>query len=305
MAASLVKSMKNKSLFTFLFYFLLVAALAYMISTQDNLLDGFKGVSATWLVIVMVFKILVQVANGYRLNVLLFFENIRLPITIWLPLSCVGTLQNAVLPGNTAIASKGVYLKHKFSLGYKKYLLLTLAGIALFILVNTVVLAMLGSYLDNELQLLLYMLIAGSVGFLVVMLLLRVYNNSRENKYINYLNGISLLIFNTRNADIIINIVVSEIALIIFRSLALWACFVAVGFDADVMTMFVISIVVSFSTIINLTPGNMGITESMIMGIALIFNIPLEFSLAASILSRITSIASQFLIVFLMGKKLI
>lgn len=305
MAVSIVKSMKNKSVFTFVFYSLLVAALVFMISTQDNLLDGFKGVSATWLVIVMAFKILVQVANGYRLNVLLFFENIRLPIPIWLPLSCVGTLQNAVLPGNTAIASKGVYLKHKFSLGYKKYLLLTLAGIALFILVNTVVLAMLGSYLENELQLLLYMLIAGSVGLLVVMLLLRVYNNSRENKYINYLNGISLLIFNTSNANIVINIVVSEVALIIFRSLALWACFVAVGFDADVMTMFVISIVVSFSTIINLTPGNMGITESMIMGIALIFNIPLEFSLAASILSRITSIASQFLIVFLMGKKLI
>lgn len=305
MAASLVKNMKNKTAITFFFYFLLVAALVYMMSTQDNLLDGFKGVSASWLVIVMVFKILVQVANGYRLNVLLFFENIRMPIGIWLPLSCIGTLQNAVLPGNTAIASKGVYLKHKFSLGYKKYLLLTLAGIVLFIFVNTVVLAMLGNYLDSELRLLLYLLIAGSLGLLGVMTALRMYNNTRENKYINYLNGISLLIFNTRNADIVINIVISEIALIIFRSLALWACFVAVGFDADVMTMFVISIVVSFSTIINLTPGNMGITESMIIGIALVFNIPLEFSLAASILSRLTSIASQFLIVFLMGKKLI
>lgn len=305
MAASLVKSMKNRSAFTFFFYSLLVAALVYLFSTQENLLDGFKGVSATWLVIVMLFKTMVQIANGYRLNVILFFENIRLPLSVWLPLSCVGTLQNAVLPGNTAIASKGVYLKHKFNLGYKKYLLLTLAGIVLTIFVNTVVLTMLGGYLDSELKLLLYLLIAGSLGMLIFMVLLRVYNNTRKNKYINYLNKISVLIFDAGNAGIVTKIVISELALIIFRALALWACYAAAGFQADIMIMFVISIVVSFSTIINLTPGNMGVTESMIIGIALIFNIPLEFSLAASILSRLTSIASQFMIVFLMGKKLI
>lgn len=297
--------MKKRSLITFIFYFLLIAVLIYMLSTQENLLDGFKGVSTLWLLAVLFFKLLVQIANGYRLNVLLFFEKIRLPMLIWLPLSCIGTLQNAVLPGNTAIASKGVYLKHKYSLGYKKYLLLTLAGIVLFIFINTAVLAILGSYLVNELQLLLYVLIAGSAALLIFMVAVRIYNDSRKNKYINYLNGIGSLIFNVKNINIVINIVVSELILILFRSLALWACFAAVGFQGDLMIMVVISVVVSFSGIINLTPGNMGITESMIIGIALIFNIPLEFSLAASILSRLSSIVSQFLIVFLMGKKLI
>ena len=276
-----------------------------MFCTQKNLLDGFKGVSITWLTVVIISKLLVQIANGYRLNALLFFENIRLPITIWLPLSCIGTLQNAVVPGNTAIASKGVYLKHKYALGYKKYLLLTLAGIVVFILVNTVVLITLSSYLVNELQLLLYLLIAGSIALLSFMILARKYNNIHANKYINYLNGISLLLFNTVNIDVIIKLVTSEIVLIVFRALALWGCFAAIGIQVDGLIMVVISVVVSFSTIINLTPGNMGITESMIVGIALIFSIPLEFSLAASILSRLTSLLSQFLIVFVMGKKLI
>lgn len=305
MATSLVKNMKNKSTITYFFYFLLFAALIYMFSTQEKLLDGFKGVSIYWLSIVLLFKLLVQIANGYRLNVLLFFEDIRLPMSIWLPLSCVGTLQNAVLPGNTAIASKGVYLKHKMNLGYKKYLLLTLAGIVLFILINTVVLALLNSYLVNELQLLLYMLIAGSVALLAFMMAVRKYNDFRENKYIKYLNGISLLIFDVKNISVVTNVVVSELFLILFRSLALWACFAAVGFQGDLMIMVVISIVVSFSGIINLTPGNMGVTESVIIGIALMFSVPLEFALAASILSRLSSIVSQFLIVFVMGKKLI
>jgi len=297
--------MKKKSLITLVFYFLMLAALVYMLSTQEKLLDGLKGVSALWLLAVLVFKVLVQIANGYRLNVLLFFENIRLPIVIWLPLSCIGTLQNAVLPGNTAVASKAVYLKHKFSLGYKKYLLLTLAGSVIFVFVNTVVLATLNNYLVNELRLLLYVLMAVSVLILVFMILVRLYNNSRENKYVRYFDGISLLIFNIENISIVFNAVVSEVVLIVFRSLALWACFAAVGFQGDMIVMIVISVIVSFSGIINLTPGNMGVTESVIIGIALIFNIPLEFAITASILSRLSSVASQFLIVFIMGKKLI
>jgi uncharacterized membrane protein YbhN (UPF0104 family) len=297
--------MKKKSLITLVFYFLLLAALVYMLSTQDKLLDGIKGVSAFWLLAVLVFKVLVQIANGYRLNVLLFFENIRLPLVIWLPLSCVGTLQNAVLPGNMAVASKAVYLKHKFSLGYKKYLLLTLAGSVIFVFVNTVVLAVLNTYLINELMLLLYVLVAVSVLILVFMAVVRLYNNSRENKYVSYLDGISLLIFHADNLKIVFNAVASEVVLIVFRSLALWACFAAVGFQGDLIVMVVISVLVSFSGIINITPGNMGVTESVIIGIALIFSIPLEFAIAASILSRLSSVASQFLIVFVMGKKLI
>jgi len=305
MAISSVKNMKNKSMFTYIFYFLLFAALIFLFTTQEKLLDGFKGVSITWLSIVMLFKFLVQIANGYRLNALLYFENIRLPAMIWLPLSCVGTLQNAVLPGNTAVASKAVYLKHKFSLSYKKYLLLTLAGTVIFIFVNTVVLAMLSSYLDNELRLVLYVLALVSIGLLIFMKVVRIYNNSRENKYVKYLNGLGKLIYDAHNINIVSNVAISEILLIIFRSLALWACFGAVGFQGDVMIMVVISVLVSFSGIVNLTPGNMGVTESVIIGIALIFGIPLEFALPASILSRLTSIISQFVIVFFTGKKLI
>ena len=292
-------------MFVMVFYSLMLAAVIFLFSTQDNLLEGFKGVSPVWLAVVMLFKIIVQIANGYRLNILLYFENIRLPVGIWLPLSCVGTLQNSVLPGRTAIASKGVYLKHKFNLGYKKYLILTLAGIVMFVFINTTVLAMLSGYLDTKLRLLLYLLIAGSLGLLLFMLLVRIYNNVRENKYINYLNKISLLIFNREHIGIVSNIVASELVLILTRSLALWACFAAFGFDGEFISMVLISVLVSFSGVINLTPGNMGITESIIIGISLMFNIPLEIAVAASILSRLTSILSQFLIVFAMGKKLI
>ena len=292
-------------MFIMVFYSLMLAAVIFLFSTQDNLLEGFKGVSPVWLAVVMLFKIIVQIANGYRLNILLYFENIRLPVGIWLPLSCVGTLQNSVLPGRTAIASKGVYLKHKFNLGYKKYLILTLAGIVMFVFINTTVLAMLSGYLDTKLRLLLYLLIAGSLGLLLFMLLVRIYNNVRENKYINYLNKISLLIFNREHIGIVSNIVASELVLILTRSLALWACFAAFGFDGEFISMVLISVLVSFSGVINLTPGNMGITESIIIGISLMFNIPLEIAVAASILSRLTSILSQFLIVFAMGKKLI
>lgn len=297
--------MNKKSLITIAFYFLLVVALVYMLSTQEKLLDNFKGVSILWLLVILLFKVMVQIANGYRLNVLLFFENIHLPFKIWLPLSCVGTLQNTVLPGNTAIASKGVYLKHKFSLGYKKYFLITLTGIVLTVFVNAVVIGVLGNYLLGDLKLLLYVLIAASVGQLIFMIGVRMYDNSRENKLVKYFNGISLLVFNLENINIVTKVVISEILLIIFRSLALWSCFVAFGFQDDWMAMLVITVVVSFSGLINLTPGNMGITESVIVWVSLIYNIPLEIAVSASILSRLSSVASQFLIVFLLGKKLI
>jgi uncharacterized membrane protein YbhN (UPF0104 family) len=297
--------MKIKSVITYLFYALLIAATLYLFSSQEKLLDGFKDVSIYWISIVLVIKILVQIANGYRLNALLFFENIRLPMSIWLPLSCVGTLQNAVLPGNTAIASKGVYLKHKFSLGYKKYLLISLAGIALTIFVNTFVIAMLGSYLVDELKLLLYLLIAASIGLFIFMMGVKIYDNSRENRLIKYLNGISLLVLNVENINIVIKIVISEIILIVFRSLAIWACFSAFEFQDKWIAMLIMAVVVRFSGLINITPGNIGVTESLIIGLALIYQIPLEIAVAASILSRLSSVVSQILIVFLLGKKLI
>ncbi|MEE9424783.1 MAG: lysylphosphatidylglycerol synthase domain-containing protein [Methylococcales bacterium] len=295
----------NKKIIIILLYISLIAGFFYFVMTHDDMVKALSQVSVFWLAMVILVKLLVQVANGYRYYVLLFFEKIYLPFHVWLPLSCVGTLQNVVLPGNTAVMTKGVYLKKKFSLAYKPYFLLTLTGIVLFIMSNAIVIFMMQSYLAAQLQQLLYVLLVFSIVFISVMAWLNVTSAFQDNKFMGYLNAIKHHVLAPVNTPVVIRVILSEWVLIVVRSLAMWTCFAAFAYLPSVVEMVIISIVVTFSSIVNLTPGNIGVTESVIIGLSLLYGIPFEVAVAASVLSRITSIISQVMVAIVYGKNLV
>lgn len=281
----------------------IVLVVLCLMHTREDISAALKEISPVFLAGVLFSKLMVQVANGYRFSLQLHLHQIKLPLSLWLPLSCVGTLQNAVLPGKTAMASKGIYLKHRFGLGYRHYLALTVTGNLLFLLTNAAILALLSGGLNRDLQLLAAGLFILSVMMVGVLGMVHA-GIGGSNRITEGARSVSVLLFSKTHTRTVMAIIGSELALIGTRSLALWVCFLAAGAEPGPLAMVAISVLSSFSAIINLTPGNLGITESIIIGAAVIFDLPLEFALSASLISRVFSILSQALILFVTGKQL-
>lgn len=247
-------------------------------------------------------KIIVQCMNGLRLNLILRSAGLRLRMKVWLPLSCAGTLQNVLLPGKTSVASKGFYLKQKWGLAYKQYAAATLIGMVVFLAVNIPI--FLFFWIQGE-RMPEGVLVWVPIGILAGVLAgIGIWRNDTF-PVVHRLRKLAGGLHPRDVRQAIPYLTLNEVGLIAVRAAALWVCFSAVGVDVSVWQMVEVSILASFSGVVNLTPGNLGITESVIVGLAVMQGLPLEGALSASLLSRAASLSSQLFLLLCFSRNLV
>ncbi|MGB2879240.1 MAG: lysylphosphatidylglycerol synthase transmembrane domain-containing protein [Candidatus Omnitrophota bacterium] len=241
----------------------------------------------------LVFKL----ALGYNFRILISFFDIKLAFKEWFGLTGMAAMANYLLPAKAGLAAQAVYLKKEYGFRYVNYLSSMTGFYAVGFLVNATAGAAMSSYLclkgldaGRSLFLLFLAVMAVAGAFLVI-----IYHFPKLSGRLGFLKGFleGLKNFHGKPRKTF-HLIISQVIVIIAVGIRLLIAFRALGIEVDLVSSTVIALVMSFSVFISITPGNLGIKESLIMLSSSALGISPAQALMVALLDRAMDILVTF-----------
>lgn len=239
--------------------------------------------------------------NGYVMKLLLLNFNVNLKFKEWFGLSVINTLVNYITPLRGGMLSNAIYLKkaHKFS--YSDFLVQLSATYVIGFWINSLVgLISVGliSYMDGTFHLPIFLVFLGAFLSLTLVILLKPQIKETKspfiNRFITVINSWSKI---SGDKNLIL-----KIGLLIVLNLFLivginWLEFAILGFNIEIYKLVLLSIFSSFSLLLSITPGSLGIKEIFSVYSGSLVAIPSVVVVTVSLLDRVVT----FLLSLLLG----
>lgn len=279
-------------------YSLYLIIALYFIFFHQYLFSPLLALPLHMVAFLLIIKVIVQLANGLRLKFSLQLFQCNLTTREWIALATTSSLINAFLPGNPSLVSKALYLQKRHGLSYQNYVWSTLLLNSINIAVTVILLLFLSPFLPVEspiyiAAIVLFIIITtGSVLFVFSLIIPHRFSNpARALEHI-----INVLIY---RKQLFALIVIADIWLTIAKTIALWVCIYSLGATVPLIFVFFAVAAVTLSSLINITPGNLGVTEAILSGLLIYAGIANDVAVSISVLSRLTSATSQFFLAIL------
>ncbi|NND64900.1 MAG: hypothetical protein HKM24_02945 [Gammaproteobacteria bacterium] len=235
---------------------LVVVAVRYVDFSVVSRISPFS-VAAVWLVV-----LIANIARFFTIRLAMLRHDISLHTREWLGLGVYSALLNLVLPLRAGLSVKAVYLKRKYGFNYSK--LIGVQGaiglLQFYVLISLALLLGLTSRLMNNLTALILLLV-------VVFAMLAPYffssiNLTKQTKIAQALqNAFNTFLHLAKNTRFMFDVLLNMIVILFFTGLAVYFAFFGLGVSISLPDALLISVIVSLLSVINLTPGNLGIHE--------------------------------------------
>lgn len=245
---------------------LVVAGLAAFLSSEKSLLPQLMHVDLTLMVCLVILRFLFLVTNGLFLKTYSDRFGIRLSVKEWLGLSIVTTMGNFVTPFSGGLMARAAYLKHRHGFSYADFTTSLAANYLVnfwvISLTGIVVLLFLGTSSPGMLPLVLFFAAATAVtSLLAVVPVGELRGGSLLTKNLNQvLKGWTMIRKDRLFLEKLVLYVFVNIAI---NGLSFYLAYIALGSDVTFLASLVVSLLTSFSLLVNLTPGNLGIQEAV------------------------------------------
>lgn len=245
---------------------LVAAGLAVFLVSEKSLVIQLMQVDLVVVACLVILRFLFLVTNGLFLKTYSGRFGIRLSVKEWLGLSIVTTMGNFVTPFSGGLMARAAYLKHRHGFSYADFT----TSLAANYLVNfwvigltgIVVMLLLGNSFPGLWPLILFFAAVTAVTSLLAVV--PVGELRGEAPLIRNLNrvmqGWRMI---RKDRPFLERLVLYVIVNIALNGLSFYLAYVALGGDASFTASLVVSLLSSFSILINLTPGNLGIQEAV------------------------------------------
>lgn len=283
-----------------------VIILGYVINYFLNHISDFEqllNVEFKWIAILFLLCIfsLIPVALEFNYSSKLF--NLHLKAKEWIGLSIINTFYNQILPLSSGVLIRGVYLKKKFDLDYSKYSGVMGVSLILTVFTSCIITLLIGlfgpfeaAYLTEISVSLSIILISCVVFYLSVKRLAKIdFRIKFVNNFILSVNeGMDLI---QENKKFISSILLLQILMNLGFGLRLYLCFWILDLEVNFLIVIFVQSLTMLTTLISITPGNVGIREAIIGNMQVILGVSFEESVLAATLDRIISL----IIILLLG----
>jgi uncharacterized membrane protein YbhN (UPF0104 family) len=282
----------------------------YLKSNRD-LLSALTHVSlaqACWLAVL---RVLFLMMNGLFLRTFAGKFQVQLKPVEWLGLAFVTTMGNYIAPFSGGTVARAAYLKNRHRFPYARFVTLLASSYLMTFWVIGVVggLALLtfGKALWAYWQLLVFfvavvVLISGLILFPAV----RLPGKNRIAKTVNTALAGWILIKNDR--ILLARLVAYTLINVFLNSLSFWVAYDTVGTRISFRSALLVGLLASFSLLIGITPGNLGIQEAVVSLSSGLLGIGTGEGLLAALLIRGTTLIPTFILgpifSFLLTRKL-
>ena len=275
---------------------IMVFAILFVAKKKDIITQNLSMVSLRSLPLLFVASASHLVVNAMRFKFLLEVFNIHAPFVEWFGLTVSNTMLGYWVPARGGVAIRALYLKKKYSISFTAQVSLT-TGASLICMV----LASLAALLLLSLNMMIYgvwlsrMFYTVLVVFLLLLFIIalfsaarpafffRVRNRKLRKLTANFLRGLHCF---RQNGKPVYKFAAAHIVSIVLFGLRLFLASRALQVPIRPLQALIIQALTDFSTVLSLTPGNLGVREGIIVFIATRFGIPAESALLSAALDR-------------------
>lgn len=277
---------------------IVLVAIALYIGSQRNLLVSIKNISLSTLSYLVVIRVIFLILNGILLREFSLKYQIHLMPKEWFGLSVVTTMGNFIMPFSGGLIARATYLKHRHALSYAKFASLLAANyLVYFWIVGVVGIITLMVFMDKPGHYwqitLFFALVILLISILVMLPSTKLLWNNRLAAIINdSLEGWSLI---KSDKVLLGKLMLYTLVNIFLHGFSFWIAFFALkGESISFGPVFLVSFLSVFSTLGNITPGNLGIQEAVVSICSGMLGIGAGIGLLVSLLIRAASLIPAF-----------
>jgi uncharacterized membrane protein YbhN (UPF0104 family) len=289
--------MKPRRYWSIVVLVLVVAAIAWYLCSQPHLLTAFSNVSLLAIVYLVGMRLLFLGTNGLFLREFAAKFGVELTPKEWFGLSVVTTMGNYITPFSGGMVARAAYLKHRHNFPYAQFATLLASNYLVTFWVIGVVgaLALLtfGMAVWSYWQLFVFFIaVAVSISASILFPVLRLPWKNRIAKAVNTSLAGWRLVKNDR--ALLAKLVAYTLSNILLNALCLWVAYDALGSHVPFRSALLVGLLTSFSLLIGITPGNLGIQEAVVSLSSGLLGIGAGQGLLAALLVRGATVVPAF-----------
>jgi uncharacterized protein (TIRG00374 family) len=278
----------------------LILIIIYLIYYINNNLQNFKQLTMTntlYLVPLLIFFLLSLYLNGIMLKTLMKPFKIKLKNNEAFGLAAITNFYNIITPFRGGAAARAIYLKKKHDFPYVHFLA-TLSAIYILIFLVSSIVGIFSMLTLQEKSIPILITLSILTIFLLLIIIFSPRIKEKRNKWLNrfikVINGWHLIKNNKRIIAITIIISLVQVLLTALNNLIAYQIF---GIEITLAKALFIAAISNLAIMVAITPGNLGIGDTINVFTANIIGIPLTEAIAATILLRAVNLA----IIFILG----
>lgn len=286
------------------------AALWFILSRREVILPHLRQISPLFLALISLAAVCHLFLEALRFRYLLEVFELVVPFREWFGLTVCNAMFSYYLPVRGGGALRAVYLKHRYGFPYSRYASLlagsTLICFSLSAAVGLTSLTLLSLVAGERFPRLFWVvlaLLAASVGGMALLGLCggrRIGTPStRLNAVIvNFTDGLPR--YRTGGRPVVLFGLFHLLSLLLL-AVRLWLAFLAIGIAAGPLRVLVMQSLASCSLVLSATPGNIGITEGIVVSAAGLMKVPADTAALAALLDRAVVVTVVFALGTLFG----
>ncbi|MBW2630455.1 MAG: flippase-like domain-containing protein [Deltaproteobacteria bacterium] len=261
-------------------------------------LEPFKDVSPSILICLIISRILFQITNGLILREVASKFNIVLTIKEWFGLPFVTAMGNYITPFSGGMIARASYLKYRHNFSYAQFVSVLGASFLIFFWIAgmtgiiTLILSLERSAIYWQL-IFFFGAVVLSISMVAILPSVKLPGNNRLSTLIN--NSLEGWDFIKSDLFLLTKLALYTLANIFINGISFWLAFVALyGTSLSVGKAFLISLFSTFSILVRITPGNLGVFESIVSLSSGILGVGVSPGLMVSLLIRAASMIPIF-----------
>lgn len=292
--------MKKKQILRIFIFILVIGALVWYIANQQELLEALTKITFLDVIFIVMFQLLFLITNGLLLRTFLSKFEVDLAVKEWFGLSVITTMGNYLTPFSIGMIARATYLKKRYDFPYAQFVSLLVSNylINFFVIgwVGIFVLAVFGPKGEYFWLVMAFFIIV--IVLVIVFVVSPIGKLPWKNRIVNRINstleGWKLI---RNDAALIGKLSVYALMNVFINGAAIWVSYSALGSKIVFWNAILIGLLTSFSLLIRITPGNVGIQEAVLGFSSTILNANSGQGVLVSLLLR----GGMMVLVFILG----
>lgn len=291
---------------------LILIIFGIILYNNQNILHALGRIHLRYIIYLMLIGIITQTAAGYSSYTIYKAMGKRLNFVEWFGLPLYQAMTNYIIPFRGGAAVTAIYLKNRYKLGYSKFISCFLAIYTLFILTTGPIMCLLFiilGFINNQWHKeLLSLFTFLSLGMWALWLLLpKIKMRGKVGRKVNNVIAGYLIIHN--NPLLIYKLIFLTWIGTLLKGVHIYFAMEAVGLSFSILDAGICGIVLQYSVIFKILPGNFGIQEGTLSLFSVILGYPADLAMAAALFIRgiglITKILPGLFFAYILNRRLV
>ena len=295
----MIKKKQFRKIIPYFITILFIALILFFSRNQWGQFNKVSEISLKTIVLLSVFFLLTQIAEGYMLKIIVEVFDIKLKILEWFGLSSLRAFGN-YLPLNAGVVSNSVYLKYQKGLPITKFMSFIIGQTIIMILtygILGIIILFIRYAMNYDFNLIMFITSSVFVLFGIVVITLPKHKINSTNRILGWIksvnNGWDLI---KAQKILVFKIIIFQTIILIINSLRYITVFNEMGYKIDILAIIILTIMISVIRFTSVLPGNLGVNEAISGGAMKTFGLMFTSGVLVTIVIRIISMFWIFLL---------